>query len=33
LREVARWNPDWVREYVETHLLSPLSRREALKHL
>jgi 3-methyladenine DNA glycosylase AlkD len=33
LREVARWNPDWVREYVASHELSPLSRREALKHL
>ena len=33
LREVARWNPDWVRTYVEQHELSPLSRREALKHL
>lgn len=33
LREVARWNPDWVREYVDAHELSPLSRREALKHL
>jgi 3-methyladenine DNA glycosylase AlkD len=33
LREVARWNPEWVREYVESHELSPLSRREALKHL
>ncbi|MBO9523787.1 MAG: DNA alkylation repair protein [Nocardioidaceae bacterium] len=33
LREVARWNPDWVRDYVGSHELSPLSRREALKHL
>lgn len=33
LREVARWNPDWVRRYVAEHDLSPLSRREALKHL
>jgi 3-methyladenine DNA glycosylase AlkD len=33
LREVARWNPDWVREYVAANQLSPLSRREALKHL
>jgi 3-methyladenine DNA glycosylase AlkD len=33
LREVARWNPDWVRAFAETHELSPLSRREALKHL
>ena len=33
LREVARWNPEWVRSYVAGHELSPLSRREALKHL
>ncbi|MET0526401.1 MAG: DNA alkylation repair protein [Nocardioides sp.] len=33
LREVARWNPDWVRSYVASTELSPLSRREALKHL
>lgn len=33
LREIARWNPDWVTSYVEAHELSPLSRREALKHL
>ncbi len=33
LREVARWNPDWVRAYVEGTELSQLSRREALKHL
>jgi 3-methyladenine DNA glycosylase AlkD len=33
LREVARHDPDWVRTFVETHELSPLSRREALKHL
>jgi 3-methyladenine DNA glycosylase AlkD len=33
LREVARSHPDWVREYVAGHELSPLSRREALKHL
>jgi 3-methyladenine DNA glycosylase AlkD len=33
LREVARARPDWVREYVAGHELSPLSRREALKHL
>ena len=33
LREVARWDPDWVRSYVERNELSPLSRREALKHL
>ncbi|GAA1911982.1 DNA alkylation repair protein [Microbacterium aoyamense] len=33
LREYARVSPDWVRTYVDTHELSPLSRREALKHL
>jgi 3-methyladenine DNA glycosylase AlkD len=33
LREVARWEPDWVRAYIEGTELSPLSRREALKHL
>lgn len=33
LREVARWNPEWVRQYVDRTELSPLSRREATKHL
>lgn len=33
LREVARHHPAWVREFVDSHELSPLSRREALKHL
>lgn len=33
LREYARVAPDWVRAYVKAHDLSPLSRREALKHL
>ena len=33
LREVARWDPAWVSSYAATHELSPLSRREALKHL
>ena len=33
LREVARWDPDWVRAFADAHELSPLSRREALKHL
>jgi 3-methyladenine DNA glycosylase AlkD len=33
LREYARVDPEWVRGYVERHELSPLSRREALKHL
>ncbi len=34
LRDFARADPDWVRAYVAAHpSLSPLSRREALKHL
>lgn len=33
LREYARVAPDWVRRYADEHPLSPLSRREALKHL
>ncbi|HWI32609.1 MAG TPA: DNA alkylation repair protein [Microbacterium sp.] len=33
LREYARVAPDWVRTFADTHALSPLSRREALKHL
>lgn len=33
LRECARVHPEWVRTYTQTHELSPLSRREALKHL
>ena len=33
LRDVARYHPAWVRTFVATHDLSPLSRREALKHL
>jgi len=34
LRQYARSDPDWVRTFVEEHPgLSPLSRREALKHL
>lgn len=33
LRDYSRVDPDWVREYADTHELSPLSRREALKHL
>jgi 3-methyladenine DNA glycosylase AlkD len=33
LRDFARVDPHWVREYADTHDLSPLSRREALKHL
>jgi 3-methyladenine DNA glycosylase AlkD len=33
LRQHARVDPDWVRAFAATHDLSPLSRREALKHL
>ena len=33
LRDYARTDPSWVRSFAETHELSPLSRREALKHL
>ena len=35
LREYAKTDPDWVRAFVAEHgdRLSPLSRREALKHL
>lgn len=33
LREFAKTDPDWVLEYAAAHHLSPLSRREALKHL
>jgi 3-methyladenine DNA glycosylase AlkD len=33
LRDYARTDGDWVREFVYAHDLSPLSRREALKHL
>jgi 3-methyladenine DNA glycosylase AlkD len=33
LRDFARTDPDWVRRFVAAHELSPLSRREALKHL
>ena len=33
LRDYARTEPDWVRAFVAGHELSPLSRREALKHL
>lgn len=33
LRQYARTDPDWVRDFVETHSMSGLSRREALKHL
>ena len=33
LRDAARTYPEWVSAYVAAHALSPLSRREALKHL
>jgi len=33
LREVARHDPEWVRAFADAQPLSPLSRREALKHL
>jgi 3-methyladenine DNA glycosylase AlkD len=33
LRDYARSDPDWVRAFADAHELSPLSRREALKHL
>lgn len=33
LREYARIDPAWVQAYADDHPLSPLSRREALKHL
>jgi len=35
LREYAKTDPDWVRDFVAAHtdILAPLSRREALKHL
>lgn len=33
LRQYARTNPGWVREFVQDHSLAALSRREALKHL
>jgi 3-methyladenine DNA glycosylase AlkD len=33
LRDLAKTDPDWVRAFLDTHELSPLSRREASKHL
>ena len=33
LRDYSRTDPDWVRAFADAHELSPLSRREALKHL
>ena len=33
LRDYARTDPDWVRGFVAAHRLSPLSVREASKHL
>jgi len=33
LRQYARTDPDWVREFVAINALAPLSKREALKHV
>jgi 3-methyladenine DNA glycosylase AlkD len=33
LREVSKWNPDWVRELVESENLSGLAKREAMKYV
>lgn len=33
LRDYARTDPDWVRTFVDTHPLNPLSVQEATKHL
>jgi 3-methyladenine DNA glycosylase AlkD len=33
LRDLAKSDPDWVRRFLDGHELSPLSRREAAKHL
>jgi len=33
LRDLARTDPDWVRRFLAEHELSPLSRREAARHL
>jgi 3-methyladenine DNA glycosylase AlkD len=33
LRDLTKTDPDWVRHFLATHELSPLSRREAAKHL
>ena len=33
LRDYARTAPEWVRAFADSHELSPLSRREALKHV
>lgn len=32
LREYAKTNPEWVKQFVTSNTLSPLSKREALKH-
>jgi 3-methyladenine DNA glycosylase AlkD len=32
LREYAKTNPEWVKKFVDSNLLAPLSKREALKH-
>jgi 3-methyladenine DNA glycosylase AlkD len=33
LREYAKTNPEWVKDFVGNHMLSSLSKREAMKHL
>ena len=33
LREYAKTNPSWVKEFVNNNTLAPLSKREALKHI
>lgn len=33
LREYAKTNPDWVKNFVSDNALAPLSKREAMKHL
>jgi 3-methyladenine DNA glycosylase AlkD len=33
LREYAKTDPAWVKDFVNTHELAPLSKREAMKHL
>ena len=33
LRNYARYNPEWVRQFIAEHTLPALSKREALKHL
>jgi 3-methyladenine DNA glycosylase AlkD len=33
LRQFARYDADWVRDFVATNNLAPLSKREAMKHI